>query len=63
MSQRSVLSLLLLQEELSPWSTAFLEKHGRKPGMQDVVATGERGLAGWLAGWSQQEYAAACWAV
>lgn len=29
-----------LQDELSPWSTAFLEKNGRKPGMQDVAATG-----------------------
>lgn len=34
------------QEELSPWSNAFVEKNGRKPGMQDVLATGEGAAKG-----------------
>ena len=49
-----------LQEELQPWSSAFQEKHGRKPGMQDVAGTG-----GWGAGAAARErrcwQAALCW--
>lgn len=29
-----------LQEELSPWTRAFVERHGRKPSMVDVQMTG-----------------------
>ena len=29
-----------LQEELSPWTKAFMERHGRKPSTQDVQNTG-----------------------
>ena len=29
-----------LQEELGPWTTAFKDQHGRKPGLKDVEQTG-----------------------